>query len=85
MNFQHWQNGRWLPQHPGPAEMPVGDSSLDMGHAPYRLHYKASVVHGEPIIIDVDDASLRLTIHPQHDPAAMVISGPYWIDPIPTR
>jgi hypothetical protein len=85
VNFQHWQNGHWMPADPDPVEMPVADSWLDLGKKPYRLHFKASVVHGDPIIIDVDEATRRLTIHPQSDPTAVVISGPYWIDSIPAH
>ena len=85
VNFQHWQNGKWMPAHPDPIMMPVGDSWLDLAQTPYRLHFKASVVHGDAIIIDVDEATRRLTIHPQSDPTAVVISGPYWIDTDPAR
>ncbi len=83
VNFQHWQNGQWLPAHPNPVMMPVNDSWLDLGRTPYRLHLKAAVVHGDPILIDVDETAQRLTIHPQSDPAAVVISGLYRIDPRP--
>jgi hypothetical protein len=83
VNFQHWQNGRWRPTHPDPVMMPVDDSWLDLGQTPYRLHLEAAVVHGDPIIIDVDETAQRLTIHPQSDPTAVVISGRYRIDARP--
>jgi len=85
VNFQHWQNGGWMPARPDPVMMPVGDSWLDLGTKPYRLHFKASVVHGDPILIDVDETARRLTIHPQNDPTAVVISGAYWIDSSPAH
>ncbi len=83
VNFQHWQDGEWMPARPDPLMMPVGDSWLDLAQKPYRLHFKASVVHGDAIIIDVDETTRRLTIHPQSDPTAVVISGAYWIDSSP--
>jgi hypothetical protein len=85
VNFQHWQNGEWMPAHSDPVMMPVSDSWLDLAQKPYRLHFKASVVHGDAILIDVDETTRRLTIHPQSDPTAVVISGPYWIDSSPAR
>ncbi len=74
-----------MPARPDPVMMPVGDSWLDLGTKPYRLHFKASVVHGDPILIDVDETARRLTIHPQNDPTAVVISGAYWIDSSPAH
>jgi len=81
LNLQHFTGGRYSPPAPDPAVMPMDDSCLDMSAIPYRLHYRASVVHGRPIIIDVDENTRRLTIHPQADPQATLISGPYAIDP----
>jgi hypothetical protein len=85
VNFQHWQDGKWMPARPDPVMMPVGDSWLDLAQKPYRLHFKASVLHGDAIIIDVDEVTRRLTIHPQSDPTAVVISGAYWIDSSPAH
>jgi hypothetical protein len=82
LNMQHFTGGRYSPPTPDPAIMPMDDSWLDVSSVPYRLHYRASVVHGQPIIIDVDENSRRLTIHPQAHPEATLISGPYSIDPI---
>jgi hypothetical protein len=81
VNFQHWMNGKYLPPHPDPVMMPVTDSWLDLRQTPYRLHFKASVVHGEPIVIDVSENTRRLTIYRQGDPSAVLLSGAYWIDP----
>ena len=81
INFQHWMNGHYLPPHPDPVMMPVTDSWLDLKQTPYRLHFRASVVHGEPIVIDVSENNRRLTIYRQGDPAAVLLSGAYWIDP----
>jgi hypothetical protein len=85
VNFQHWMNGQYLPPHPDPVMMPVADSWLDLGQTPYRLHFKASVVHGEPIVIEVSENTRRLTIYRQGDPTAVLLSGAYWIDPIHDR
>jgi hypothetical protein len=85
INFQHWMNGKYLPPLPDPVMMPVTDSWLDLTQTPYRLHFRASVVHGEPIVIDVGENTRRLTIYRQGDPTAVLISGAYWIDPIHER
>jgi hypothetical protein len=82
LNMQHFAGGRYSPPAPDPTMMPMDDSWLDVSSVPYRLHYRASVVHGQPIIIDVDENTRRLTIHPQANPKATLISGPYAIDPI---
>jgi hypothetical protein len=81
LNLQHYTGGRYMPPAPDPVSMPTENSWLDLAAAPYRLHYRASVVHGRPIVIDFDERLHRLTIHPQDDPAATLISGPYAIDP----
>jgi hypothetical protein len=85
INFQHWMNGQYVPAHPDPAMMPVTDSWLDLKQTPYRLHFRASVVHGEPIVIEVSENTRRLTIYRQGDPTAVLISGAYWIDPTRER
>jgi hypothetical protein len=84
-NFQHWINGHYLPPHPDPVMMPVSDSWLDLRQTPYRLHFQASVVHGEPIVIDVSESTRRLTIYRRGEPATVLLSGAYWIDPIRER
>jgi hypothetical protein len=82
-NFQHFINGAYSPAAPDPLMMPMDDSWLDTSTEPYRLHFRAAVVHGLPIIIDVDENLRRLTIHPQQDPGAILESGRYEIDPAP--
>jgi hypothetical protein len=64
--------------------MPTDDSWLDTSALPYRLHFKAYVVHGQPIIIDADENTRTLAIHPQNDPASILESGHYEIDPTPS-
>jgi hypothetical protein len=85
LNLQHFIGGRYIPPAPDPALMPIDDAWLDVGAIPYRLHFKASVVHGQPIIIEFDENTRRLTIHPQNDPTATLESGLYRIDPEPVR
>jgi hypothetical protein len=85
INFQHWMNGHYLPPHPDPVMMPVTDSWLDLSQTPYRLHFRAAVVHGEPIVIEVSEDNRRLTIYRQGDPKAVLLSGAYWIDPTHER
>jgi hypothetical protein len=81
LNLQHFTGGHYSPPAPDSATMPMDDSWLDMRFSPYRLHYRASVVHGRPIIIEFDENRHRLTIHPQSDPTATLESGLYAIDP----
>lgn len=82
-NMQHFIQGKYLPAHPDPVFMPVNDSWLDLSAEPYALHFKALVVHGKPIIIDADEHTHRLAIHPQDHPETVLIAGPYQIDPRP--
>lgn len=83
LNFQHLMDGHYSPAEPDPIAMPMTDAWLDVGTKPYRMHLRAAVVHGSPILIEVDEVTRRLTIHPQDDPATVIISGPYTIDPNP--
>jgi hypothetical protein len=83
LNFQHYMHGRYAPERPDPIAMPMSDAWLDLGRRPYRMHLKAAVVHGSPILIEVDEASGRLTIRPQGEPQAVLVSGHYAIDPAP--
>jgi hypothetical protein len=83
LNLQHFIGGQYVPPTPDPAVMPTDDAWLDMSTIPYRLHYRARVVHGQAIIIEFDARSRRLTIHPQSEPTAILESGIYRIDPVP--
>jgi hypothetical protein len=83
INFQHLVDGHYEPAKPDPVAMPMPDAWLDLSTKPYRLHLKAAVVHGSPILIEVDEVTRRLTIHPQSDRYSVLISGPYQIDPTP--
>jgi hypothetical protein len=83
LNLQHFIAGHYSPAAPDPRMMPLDDAWLDLGVTPYRLHFRAAVVHGDPIIIDIDEVSRRLTIHPQQHPQEAIISGPYAIDSTP--
>ncbi|HEY1314111.1 MAG TPA: hypothetical protein VGE92_09540 [Steroidobacteraceae bacterium] len=83
LNLQHFIAGHYSPAAPDPRIMPLDDAWLDLGVTPYRLHFRAAVVHGDPIIIDIDEVSRRLTIHPQQHPQEAIISGPYAIDSTP--
>jgi hypothetical protein len=56
---------------------------LDLSSAPYRLHYRAQVTHGKPMLIEIDENTRRLTIRDQHPPGAVLISGPYGFDSVP--
>lgn len=82
-NFQHYTNGQYMPARPDPVSMPMTDAWLDLSHRPYRMHLKAAVVHGAAILIDVDENTRRLIIHPQDDLQKVLIAGPYLIDPTP--
>lgn len=81
LNLQHFTDGRYSPPSPDPVAMPMDDSWLETKTIPYRLHYRASVVHGRPITIEFDENTRRLTIRPQGDPTTVLESGLYTIDP----
>ncbi len=83
LNVQHFLHGKFEPEHPDAAVMPVDDAWLDLSSKPYSLHYVARVVHGKPIVIEADEHTHRLTLRPQDHPEAILISGPYVIDPRP--
>ena len=83
LNFQHLIDGAYRPEHPDPVFMPMNDAWLDLSSRPYRLHFRAAVVHGKPILIEVDENTHRLTIHPQGDSGAVLLSGTYRVDPRP--
>jgi hypothetical protein len=83
LNFQHFMNGKYMPPRPDAAVMPVTDSWLDISQVPYRLHFRAAVVHGEAIVIVADENTRRLTISRQDDPAAVLLSGRYRIERAP--
>lgn len=85
LNLQHFIGGRYNPPAPDPAVMPTADAWLDTGSVPYRLHYRAAVMHGRPILIEFDENTRRLTIRPQEDPSATLESGPYHIDAEPVQ
>ena len=80
LNFQHFVDGRYMPVKPDPVMMPLDDAWLDVGARPYRLHFRAAVVHGDAIIIEADENTQRLVIHPQRQPDQVIIAGPYAID-----
>lgn len=85
INLQHFTGGKYQPEHPDAVLMPMDDAWLDLSAKPYRLHYRAAVVHGKPIIIDIGETTRRLTLHPQADPKAVLISGAYKIDSTPIK
>jgi hypothetical protein len=83
LNFQHLIDGRYAPPKPDPVMMPMSDAWLDLSTLPYRMHLKAAVIHGTPIIIEVDENTRRLAIRPQEHTDEILIAGPYVIDPTP--
>jgi len=83
LNMQHLINGEYQPAHPDPIFMPMSDAWLELGQEPIALHFRGSVVHGKPILIEADERTHRLTIHPQERPQDVLISGQYTIDARP--
>jgi hypothetical protein len=83
INMQHFIGGAFSPPHPDPVMMPMNDAWLDLSVVPYRLHYRAAVTHGKPIVIQVDETTQRLSIHPQEHPEQTLIAGAYGFDPTP--
>jgi hypothetical protein len=82
INMQHLVRGQYLPPHPDPVFMPMTDARLDMSSKPYRFHLKASVYHGQPILLDFDETKRRMTVRSTPTNAVMM-SGEYTIDPTP--
>ncbi len=85
LNLQHFIRGAFEPPHPDPVMMPTDDAWLDLSFSPYRLHFRANVVHGMPITIIADENTGRLTILSRQAPHAVIESGFYKIDPIAIR
>lgn len=83
INLQHFIGGAYTPSHPDPVMMPMTDAWLDLSVVPHRLHYRAEVTHGKPIVIQIDEKTQRLSIHPQAHPEQTLISGVYGFDPTP--
>ena len=82
-NLQHFIQDQYQPAHPDPVFMPMDDAWLDLSTEPYALHFVARVVHGKPIVIEANEQTHRLAIHPQDHPEVVLIAGPYRIDPRP--
>jgi hypothetical protein len=83
INLQHFIDGAFNPAHPDAVMMPMNDAWLDLSSRPYRLHYRAAVTHGKPILIEIDAAARRLSIRSQQQPEIVLISGTYDFDPTP--
>jgi hypothetical protein len=83
VNLQHFIGGAFNPPHPDALVMPTNDAWLDLNAAPYRLHYRAEVTHGKPILIEIDENTRRLSIGSQLQPGQVLISGTYGFDPTP--
>jgi hypothetical protein len=81
LNLQHLTPAGFDPPKPDPVRMPMDDAWLDLSELPYRVHFRAAVTHGEPILIEFDDEPRRLTIRSQGHPADVRLAGPYVIDP----
>jgi hypothetical protein len=82
INLQHFIGGAFNPPHPDAVMMPTNDAWLDLNSAPYRLHYRAQVTHGKPIVIEIDEHTRRLSISSRQEPAGVLISGTYGFDPV---
>jgi hypothetical protein len=85
INFQHLVDGEYMPSEPDPVAMPVADAWLDLGKQPYRLHLRAVTTRAEPIVIEADELTQRLTIRSEQNLAEVLLSGPYRIDPTPSK
>jgi hypothetical protein len=83
INLQHFIGGKFNPPHPDALVMPTNEAWLDLSTVPYRLHYRAQVTHGKPLVIEIDESSRRLTIRPQQPSGEVLVSGTYGFDPTP--
>ncbi len=84
VNFQHLIDGHYLPAEPDPMVMPVADAWLDLAKRPYRLHLHAETTREEPIVIEADEFTRRLTIRSLDSSAEVLLAGHYRIDPTPS-
>jgi hypothetical protein len=82
-NLQHFIMGKWQPEHPDPAFMPMNDAWIDLHAQPYAVHYRAKVTHGKPVSIELDEHTRRLSIRSQADPKLILLSGLYHVEPRP--
>jgi hypothetical protein len=86
LNMQHFVRDHYSPARPNPTQMPMDDAWLDLSSLPYRFHYRASVVHGQPIIIEVDEKARTLSIKSATRPGnPVLLREKYTIDPTPIR
>ena len=83
LNMQHYMGTSYQPAHPDPVFMPMNDAWLDLSVAPYVMHFRAQVVHGKPVFIEVNEQTRRLSIRSQDDPKQILLGGLYRIDPRP--
>lgn len=84
LHMQHMMGpGHWVPARLDAVEMPMTDAWLDLSQKPYRYHYRSAVISGgEPVLVDFDDQTRRMSIRLQSD-SSIIISAPYAVDSTP--
>lgn len=75
LNLQHPVPGGFAPLVPDATEMPVNDAWLELAAAGARVHYRAAVVHGKPIVISLAEGDRRFTLRDSE--GKVLLSGSY--------
>jgi hypothetical protein len=83
LHMQHMMGGQWVPLRLDALQMPMDDSWLEIHGKDLSYHYHSAVVEGgQPVVIDFDGPSHRMSIRRQSDNLVLV-SAPMLIDPQP--
>ena len=77
----HMQHGHTFPVHLDPAQMPMGNSYVDLSGPGINFYYAAApfVPRGEPYYVVFDDKTRRMSTRKLD--GTLMLSGPYTVDP----
>ena len=77
----HMQHGHTFPAHLDPAQMPMGNSYVDLSGLGIKFYYAAApfVPRGEPYYVVFDDKTRRMSTRKLD--GTLMLSGPYAVDP----
>jgi hypothetical protein len=77
LNVQHPVDGGFAPAVPDPSDMPVDDAWIDLSAKAPRVHFRAVVTHGKPIVITLDESTRRFELRPADAAQPPLLSGSY--------
>ena len=77
----HMQHGHTFPAHLDPAQMPMGNSFVDLSGPEINFYYAAAplVPRGEPYYVVFDDKTRRMSTRKLD--GTLMLSGRYMVDP----